>query len=57
MAPLAIINSECEPITAVGCIISEIPCIDHILIDQLKTGMTLHVDGGKGTVELLGVDS
>ena len=53
MAPLAIINSECETITAVGCIIAEIPCLDHILIDELKTGMTLHVDGGNGTVELL----
>jgi predicted aconitase with swiveling domain len=28
-APLAIINEECEPITAVGCIISDIPCVDH----------------------------
>ena len=25
-APIAILNAECEPITAVGCIIAEIPC-------------------------------
>src|SRR5512139_2779181 len=34
-APLAIINAECETITAVGCIISEIPCVDQIPIQQI----------------------
>jgi predicted aconitase with swiveling domain len=50
-APKAIINAECETITAVGCIISEIPCVDQIPIDQIKTGMIISVDGEKGTVE------
>jgi predicted aconitase with swiveling domain len=27
-APAAIVNIECETITAVGCIIAEIPCVD-----------------------------
>jgi predicted aconitase with swiveling domain len=52
LAPLAIINSECETITAVGCIIAEIPCIDHIPIDQLKNGMTVEVDGEQGCIYL-----
>ena len=52
-APLAIINAECETITAVGCIISEIPCVDLIHIDQLKTGMLIAVDGESGTVEII----
>lgn len=51
-APAAIINRECETITAVGCIIAEIPCIDQIPIEQLQTGMNLTVDGEQGTVEL-----
>ena len=51
MAPAAIINAECETITAVGCIISEIPCVDHIPIDWLKTGARLMVDGEQATVE------
>ena len=51
MAPAAIINAECETITAVGCIISEIPCVDHIPIDWLKTGARLIVDGEQATVE------
>lgn len=53
-APAAIINRECETITAVGCIIAEIPCVDQIPIEQLQTGMNLAVDGEGGTVELVG---
>lgn len=50
-APLAIINKECETIVAVGCIISEIPCVDSIDISKLETGMKVKVDAGKGIVE------
>lgn len=52
-APAAVINAECETITAVGCILAEIPCVDHIPIEQLETGMLLKVDGDCGTVEIL----
>jgi hypothetical protein len=51
-APLAIVNTECETITAVGCIIAEIPCIDHIPIDQIETGMRLAVDGEAGLLTI-----
>ena len=44
-APLAIINEECETITAVGAIISEIPCIDKIDISKIKTGGTIEIEG------------
>ncbi|MFW9990546.1 MAG: DUF126 domain-containing protein [Candidatus Odinarchaeota archaeon] len=44
-APLALINKECETITAVGAIISEIPCIDKVDINQIKTGNTLVIEG------------
>ncbi|MFQ5578354.1 MAG: aconitase X swivel domain-containing protein [Anaerolineae bacterium] len=53
LAPAAIINAECETITAVGCIIAEIPCVDQIPIKQFATGDTLAVDGGRGTVEVV----
>lgn len=43
-APLAIINKECETIIAVGTIISEIPCIDKIDIDKLKTGDLVKIE-------------
>jgi hypothetical protein len=52
LAPLAIVNAECETITAVGCIISEIPCVDEIPIEQFKTGATVVVDGEQGLVEI-----
>lgn len=51
LAPAAIVNAEAETITAVGCIISDIPCVDKIAIAQLKTGQILRVDGESGLVE------
>ena len=51
-APAAILNRECETITAVGCIIAEIPCIDQVSIDQIETGARLFVDGDTGTIEV-----
>ena len=45
MAPLAIINQECETITAVGCIISEIPCVDQVEINLIKSGVKVFLDG------------
>ena len=51
-APLAIINQECETITAVGCIISEIPCVDHIAIDKIKSGRHIIVDAELGLVRI-----
>ena len=52
LAPAAIVNTESETITAVGCIISDIPCVDHIPIERIKTGMQARVDGESGLVEL-----
>ncbi|MCJ7624289.1 MAG: DUF126 domain-containing protein [Anaerolineaceae bacterium] len=52
IAPAAIINAECETITAVGCIISEIPCVDKIPIDKIKTGDMVSVDADEGMVEV-----
>ena len=51
-APAAIVNKEIETIIAVGCIISEIPCVDKINIDDIKTGQRLIVNGNEGIVEL-----
>jgi uncharacterized protein len=51
-APAAILNRECETITAVGCIISEIPCVDQIPIEQIMPGTMINVDGLHGTVQV-----
>jgi predicted aconitase with swiveling domain len=50
---MGIINAECETITAVGCIIAEIPCIDHVAIDQIKNGQRLRLDGEQGWVQII----
>ena len=51
-APAAIINKQIDTIIAVGCIISEIPCVDKIDINNIKTGQKLIVNGSEGTVEV-----
>jgi hypothetical protein len=49
-APAAILNRTCETITAVGCIIAEIPCLDQVDIERLESGMWLDVNAGEGVV-------
>jgi predicted aconitase with swiveling domain len=54
VAPVAIINEEAEPIIAVGAIISKIAMVDRLekgAYAEIKDGMAVTVDGGKGTVE------
>ncbi|MDR0767517.1 MAG: DUF126 domain-containing protein [Methanosarcinales archaeon] len=55
-APAAIINLECEPIVAVGAIISEIPLIDKLETnpyDILKDGDEVTVNSADGFIEIL----
>ena len=51
-APAAIVNEQIDTIIAVGCIISEIPCVDRIDLSNIKTGQRLIVNGSEGTVEV-----
>jgi uncharacterized protein len=44
-APVGIINAECEPIVAVGAIISEIPMVDLIDITEFSDGDSVSIDG------------
>ena len=53
VAPAAIVNAQCETITAVGCIIAEIPCVDQIPIEKLQTGAILKIDGQQGHIEVV----
>ncbi len=53
-APAAIINRECETVVAVGAIISEIPCVDKIDTEKIKTGEKLRVNADEGIVECVG---
>lgn len=49
-APLAIVNADCETITAVGCIIAEIPCIDQVDLSQIETDMQITLDAESGSI-------
>ena len=44
VAPAGMINRECETIIAVGAIISEIPCIDKVDINLIKTGDKVQIE-------------
>lgn len=47
IAPKGIINEECEPIVAVGAIISEIPCVDKVDISRIKMGDLIRINNNK----------
>lgn len=51
-APAAIVNEQIDTIIAVGCIVSEIPCVDKIDVNEIKTGQKIVVNGSEGTVEV-----
>lgn len=53
LAPKAIINQTADPVVVVGAIIAEIPMIDQINIEKIRTGDKIEVDGEKGTVKIL----
>lgn len=50
-APIGIINAECEPIVAVGAIISDIPCVDKIDISKIVSGNTVEISDGIVRIE------
>ncbi|MBN1440295.1 MAG: DUF126 domain-containing protein [Anaerolineales bacterium] len=50
-APAAVLNSDCEAITAVGCILAEIPCLDRLPLERIASGDRLRVDGEGGRVD------
>lgn len=50
-APAAIINRECEPIVAVGAIISDIPCLDKVDIGKIRNGDKVIIDNDSIIIE------
>jgi uncharacterized protein len=56
VAPAAVINLETEAIVASGVILAGIPCVDKPkadLLNLIKTGDNLEVDGTKGSIKIL----
>jgi predicted aconitase with swiveling domain len=51
LAPVAIVNAQSEAIVAVGAIISHIPMVDQVDIDQIQSGDLVTVNDGCVAVE------
>jgi len=51
VAPVGIINRDCETVVAVGAIISEIPCVDEIDISKIETGDMVRLENGVVTIK------
>ncbi len=54
LAPAGIINAESEPIVAVGAIISDIPMVDQVDINCIRSGDRVSINGGRIRVERTG---
>lgn len=54
VAPSAIINTEAEPIIAVGAILAEIPMVDRpeTAINDMEDGASASVDGSSGSITI-----
>lgn len=53
LAPKAIINRRADPVIVVGAVIANIPMIDQVDVNQIRTGDLVEVDAHKGTVKVL----
>lgn len=53
LGPKAIINQTADPVVVVGAIIANIPMIDQIDIQQIKTDDNVEVDCNKGLIKIL----
>jgi hypothetical protein len=53
LGPKAIVNQLADPVVVVGTIIAEIPMVDKIDIQQIKTDDVVEVDGDRGLVRIL----
>jgi predicted aconitase with swiveling domain len=51
LAPAAIVNRESEPIVAIGAIMGDIPMVDQVPIEEIRTGQRVRVEGEWVSVE------
>jgi predicted aconitase with swiveling domain len=52
VGPVGIINKETETIVATGVILADIPCIDQIDINKIKTGDKVILNADEGFFEI-----
>jgi hypothetical protein len=47
LAPAAIVNREADPVVAVGAVIGDIPMVDKVDTERIRTGDWVEIDDGK----------
>jgi len=52
VAPKAIVNRETETIVATGVILADIPCMDQVEIEKIKTGDVISINTDKKIIEI-----
>ncbi len=55
VAPVAFVNLKADPVTVVGCIISELPMVDQVqgdILSQVQDGDTVEVDADAGLIRV-----
>jgi len=45
LAPAGIVNRESEAIVAIGAIMAEIPMVDQVPIERIRSGQRVRIDG------------
>jgi len=53
VGPKAIVNQTADPVVVVGAIIAEIPMVDQVDIQQIRTDDDVEVDGYRGIVKIV----
>ena len=53
LGPAAIVNRTADPVVVVGAIIAEIPMVDQVEIQQIRTDDDVEVDACKGIVKVM----
>jgi predicted aconitase with swiveling domain len=47
LAPAAIVNTEADPVVAVGAVIADIPMVDRVDVSQIQTGDWVVIEDGE----------
>lgn len=47
LAPAAIVNREADPVVAVGAVIANVPMVDQVDTERIRTGDWVRIDDGE----------
>jgi len=53
VGPRGIINIEAESVVTIGAIVANLPMVDKVDINQIKTGDYIYLDAREGTIRVI----